>query len=90
MIDSPVKDMEFSEEVIADLSSDQRLHYEHTIGISSGEMNIRFAHRAIGPVNHALWLTLAIRLQSAYIHTENPSENLIKLVTYIQQVYAPC
>ena len=90
VIDSPVKDMEFTEEVIADLSSDQRLLYEHTIGISSGEMNVRFAHRTIGPVNHARWLTLAIRLQSAYIHTENPSENLIKLVTYIQQVYSPC
>ena len=38
-------------------------------------MNMRFAHRAIGPVNHACWLTLAIRLQSAYILTENPSEN---------------
>ena len=53
VIDSQVKDMEFSEEVIADLSSDQRLLYEHTIGISSGEMNVRFAHRTIVPVNHA-------------------------------------
>lgn len=71
-----VEDMHFSDEVIKDLSSDQRLMYEHIIGISSGNMDLRFAHRRIGPVNHARWLTLAIRLLSAYIHIEIPPENL--------------
>ena len=75
-IKSPVEDMHFSDEVIKDLSSDQRLMYEHIIGISSGNMDLRFAHRRIGPVNHARWLTLAIRLLSAYIHIEIPPENL--------------
>lgn len=89
-IKSPVEDMNFSDEVIQDLSSDQRLMYEHIIAISSGNIDLSFAHRRIGPVNHARWLTLAIRLLSAYIHTEIPPENLKILVKYIQEVYGPC
>ena len=42
-----------------------------------------------GPLNHSRWLTLAIRLLILYTQTENPSQGLITLVTYIMQVYAP-
>ena len=85
-IKSPVEDMNFSDEVIQDLLSDQRLMYEH----SSGNINLRFTHFRIGPVKHARWLTLAIRLLSAYIHIDIPPENLKLSVKYIQEVYSPC
>jgi len=88
-IKSPVQEMTITQNVIEDLSTDQRLFYEHVIGVSSGDMNLRFAHRKISSLNHARWLTLSIRLLSAYIRTENPPENLTVLVKYIQEVYAP-
>lgn len=89
-VKSPVEDMEFSEQVLNDLSTDQRIFYEHIIGISKGNMSLRFAHHRIGPVNHARWLTLAIRLLSAYIHIDSPPDDLKYLVKYIQEVYGPC
>nr|XP_047144775.1 uncharacterized protein LOC124818254 [Hydra vulgaris] len=75
--------------VINDLSSDQRLLLEYVCGISSGVVNPVYAHYKIGPVNHARWLTLAIRILVLYSRTEQPTPVLKEIVNYIQAEYGP-
>ena len=57
---------------IDDLSCDQRLLYEYTVGISRGKVDSRYASRKIGPLNQARWLTLAIRLMCLWTHGAYP------------------
>ena len=75
-----------------DLSNDQRLLYEYIIGISQGEVNHKFAAYKIGPLMHARWLTLALRIMSLYtrgVHPDGDNTNIKKLVAFICQVYGP-
>ena len=54
------------------LSSDQRLLYEYTVGISRGKVDPRFASWKIGPLNQARSLTLAhVPMDSWGISTES-------------------
>ena len=55
--------------------------------MNDGYVDQDLASQIAGPLNHARWLTLAIRLLQLYTRTEDPSPGLI--VTYIQQVYVP-
>ena len=86
-IDSPVKILNTSSEVIKDLSHDQRLLLEYCLGISKGFVNPIFFKRKIGPLNNAKWLTLAIRIMALYTCTEAPSLDHIRLVRFIVQVH---
>ena len=45
--------VEVPPEVLIDLSHDQRLLYEYTLGIQNGSVNPTFAARKVGPLNHA-------------------------------------
>lgn len=85
-IESPLLDI--PDFVLSDLSSDQRLLYEYVKGVSAGHVNDKFASWQIGPVVQSRWLTLCIRILCLYTRTAEPSQTLIKLVTFIQQVYA--
>ena len=81
-----MKDME-------SLSSDQRLLYEYTVGISRGKVDPRFASWKIGPLNQARWLTLAIRLMCLRTRGAYPKNLLTKLyslINFIVNVYAIC
>jgi hypothetical protein len=40
-------------------------------------------------LSHARWLTTAERLLRLYIGTDNPSSNLIEIVTFVIKVYCP-
>jgi hypothetical protein len=75
------------EEVLQDLSNDQRLLLEYMLGVSCGTVKESFIHRKPGPLNLARWLTAAIRILMLYTRTLEPSENLTLLVNYIQAVY---
>ena len=75
--------------VLKDLSSDQRLLYEYCKGIGRGRVDKQWSSRKIGPLNHARWLTLAIRILCMYTRDNKPTSNLTKLVYYIVRVYAP-
>jgi hypothetical protein len=75
--------------VLKDLSSDQRLLYEYCKGIGCGRVDEQWSSRKIGPLNHARWLTLAIRILCLYTRDNKPTCNLKKLVHYIVRVYAP-
>ena len=75
------------------LSSDQRLLYEYTVGISRSKVHPRFASWKIGPLNQARWLTLAIRLMCLWTrgaYPQNLSAKLYSLINFIVNVYAIC
>ena len=78
------------EEILNTLSRDQRLLLENVLAVSSGEWTIaRFTHSKAGPPNSARWLTLAIRILILYTRTAEPTEELRRIVGFIQKVYAP-
>ena len=72
------------------LSSDQRLLYEYTVGISRGKVDPRFASWKIGPLNQARWLTLAMCLWTHGAYPQNLSTKLNSLISFIVNVYAIC
>jgi len=78
-----------SAEVLDDLSTDQRLLMEYVLAISSGEIPNRFRYHRPGPAVLSRWLTCATRFCIIYTRTEDPSPELIRIIKYIQQVYAP-
>jgi hypothetical protein len=88
-IETPIIEGYIPDEVLQDLSHDQRLLYEYCKGIGLGRVHDRWAAWKIGPLNHARWLTLAIRLLCLYTRDNSPNMKLKKLVHYIVQVYAP-
>ena len=77
------------ESVQNDLSRDQWLLYKYTKAIATGSVDDNLKHQIAGPLNHSRWLTLAIRLLQLYTRTENPSDALVNIVTYIVKVYSP-
>ena len=90
-IPSPITEMTFKEELMKDLSRDQRLLLEYTKGIASGSVDAKYVSWKIGPLAHSRWLTLAIRIMCLYTRGTCPpesAENLKKLVTFIVQVYS--
>ena len=90
-LSGPLDHMKFDETTLDDLSSKQRLILEYVLGISKGKVNRRFAALTIGPLNHAIWLTLAIRLMCLWTKGAYPPELQDKLrhaVKYVVQVYA--
>jgi hypothetical protein len=52
-------------EVERDLSNDQRILLEYMLGVSSGTVAPSFVNRKPGPLDHARWLTAAIRILDA-------------------------
>ena len=86
-INTSLPDLE--ESVQNDLSRDQWLLYKYTKAIATGSVDDNLKHQIAGPLNHSRWLTLAIRLLQLYTRTENPSDALVNIVTYIVKVYSP-
>ena len=56
------RSLKVDEKMLIYLGSDQTLVLECVLSISSRKVISRFAARKIGPLNHARWLTLTIRL----------------------------
>ena len=73
----------------ADLSSDQKYLFNMCKAIEIGQCSDDLALQKPGPVVHSRWLTTANRLLRLYVATDNPSKNLVELVTYVMTVYAP-
>jgi len=88
-VSSPLMNFPMEKTVLMDLSGDQRILYEYSIGISSGSVREPWINWKIGPLHHARWLTLAARILGLYVRTTAPSKNLSVLVDYIQHVYCP-
>ena len=80
---------ELDDDILKDLSRDQKLLYHYCQAVGTGHVPPDLAVQVAGPLNHARWLTLAVRLLQLYTRTETPSEALVKIITYIIQVYSP-
>ena len=86
-IETPIGEGYISAAVLNDLSSDQRLLFEYCKGIGSGRVDDQWASWKIRPLNHARWLTLAIRILWVYSWETKPAPTLKQLVYFIVQVY---
>lgn len=71
------------------LSTDQKYLYDICRAISTGVCSESLAMRYSGNISHSRWLNTANGVLRYYISESNPSENLVKLATYIMKVYAP-
>jgi hypothetical protein len=74
---------------INDLSTDQKYLIDIHQAVSSGECNPDLSRRNPGKMAHSRWLTTANRILRLYVATEEPSEELQDIVSYVMNVYAP-
>ena len=80
---------DLSDNVVADLSRDQKLLYEYSRAVSCGQVPVNIARQKPGPINHARWLTFCLTALIDYTRDISPSPNKRKLIEYIQKVYVP-
>jgi len=57
--------------------------------VDSGECSETLANTKPGRLHHARWVTLSNCVPRLHVATERPSENLLRIVTFIMTVYAP-
>ena len=76
------------DEVLQDLSWDQKLLYEFCSAVMSGNWpeDLLYEH---GGLNHSRWLTTAERILCLYVRTQEPSVELTRLATIVVKFYAP-
>lgn len=90
-IGSPL--IELDEDIIADLSTDQKYGYRMVNAIRAGTVPVDLANLDIGPVNHSRWLTTANRFLRLYVckhgFTGKNLSNLKLIVEFIIGVYYP-
>ena len=81
------------EDIIADLSTDQKYGYRMVNAIRAGTVPVDLANLDIGPVFHARWLTTANRFMRLYVCKHGFSRknltNLKLIVEFIIGVYYP-
>lgn len=74
-----------------DLSRDQSILLSYIQGIHAGQLEPSYMYLTVGGINHARWLTMAIRILVSYTRTPKHlvTDNQRIIVTYICQVYGP-
>lgn len=73
-----------------ELSTDQKCRlYNICIAVAKGDCSSDLAFQKPGKVCHSRWLTTANRIMRLYVATENPTDNLVILATFVMSVYAP-
>ena len=81
------------EDVVGDLSSDQKYGYNMVKAIRSGEVSEELLQAAIGPLNHSRWLTFANRMLRLYVSEHNLDDDdtatLLLIVQFIVGQYYP-
>lgn len=89
----PFKDSKKLEEipvhVYKKLSNDQKYLFRILNALISGEFSDDLRKLKVGNLCHSRWLTTASRICLLYASSEDPSEILIILTSYIVNVYAP-
>ena len=76
------------EPVLADMSRDFVLLYRYSRAVSEGSVSDDLASQKPGPLNHARWGTLALRVLIHYTRSTNPPDQLVEMVKFIVQVYS--
>lgn len=84
VISSTLPDISFS-----DLGTDQKYLFDICQAIINGTCSESMSKRNPGRLNHSRWLTTANRILRLYVASENPSEELLVLATFVMKVYAP-
>lgn len=69
------------------MSTDQKNLYHTSRAIIDGNCPTSLAIGSIGPVCHARWLTLAVRLNFLYMSDENPSDEVKRLASFVVRIY---
>ena len=72
-----------------DLSTDQQYLAMIYNAVRNGSVDEFLCMRDPGNISHARWLTTANRFLRLYVATENPSEDLVRIVKYIMKCYVP-
>jgi hypothetical protein len=89
----PGKVIDVGEDIRTDLSADQQYLLRASLSIQEGYSqceNITFLQTAApGNLNNARWLTKANRILRLHMSTDSPSKMLLKVVSFITNVYAP-
>ena len=70
------------------MSTDQRTLYRSCRAIIDGEWTAGLELATLGPLNHARWITLAVRLNYLYMSTPNPSEEIVRLAWFVVTIYS--
>lgn len=78
-----------SEDVVNDLSEDQKYLYKMCKVVESGHCPPQVADCQPGKMSHSRWLTTANRVLRLYVSSIKPSTNLKVLAKFIVMVYAP-
>ena len=76
-------------DVLKGLSHDQKLMYQLSMIVATGEVDMKVVTAIIGVAMHARWNTLTSRILRWYISLTRPSAALKKFVSFIQNVYIP-
>ena len=70
------------------MTTDQKMLYRSCRDIIDGKWTSSLELATLGPVNHARWITLALRLNYLYMSTPNPSEEIVRLAWFVVTIYA--
>ena len=70
------------------MSSDQKTLYRSCKAIIAGSCPSALAKYTLAGVNHARWLTLAVRINFLFMATAEPSMELYRLTWFVINVYA--
>ena len=81
--------LQLPEKDLLELNTDQKLLYKLCEAAVNGSCVQKLADSRIGPLNHSRWMTTASRIVRLHFSHQNPSTNLLILVTYICGVYYP-
>ena len=69
------------------MSTDQTTLYRSCRAIIDGKWTASLELATLGPLNHARWITLALRLNYLYMSTPNPSEEISRLAWFVVTIY---
>lgn len=80
---------EIPEEVVKELSRDQKLGYRYVQAIQFGVLPEHEAGQVIGPMKTSRWNTAAVRVLRKYTRTKKPTQGLIRLTKAVLKLYFP-
>ena len=71
-----------------EMSTDQKTLYHSCRAVIDGKWTTGLELGTLGPLNHARWITLALRLNFLYMSTADPSEEIQRLAWFVVTIYA--
>ena len=77
------------DDILSDLSRDQKLAYRWGHAIQSGNVPDDLVSQVIGPLIHVRWLTRSVRSLAKYARTKRPTKKFTRIVSFILNQYLP-